>query len=282
MAVGDTDIGDLNNARLQIETIEGFKEALAMVGITGDITLMENNNILIQVDTVSGQKTAIAVANISGGSLTEPEYDGIKVGDVSGGNYFEVEADGTDIRHGDATVWDEASQSFVGQNIFIVAGRVDYNFTELTLDFAANARYPEEPVGIVIQAMHARKTGSDIRPHIHWMQNSDANPNILAEYRMYNTNDVPPAWTLKALTAADNVFSFGGVGAQQITEFNLPAGHGAGFGLSFTMDLKIYRDSANTSGLFAGADTYVGAWNAKYYDIHFEKDMDGSRQEFVK
>ena len=205
-----------------------------------------------------------------------------KTGDVSNGNYFEVELDGTDVRHGDATVWDEASQSFVGQNIFIVAGRVDYNFTELTLDFAANARYPEEPVGIVIQALHARKTNSDTRPHIHWMQNSDANPNILVEYRMYNTNDVPPAWTLKALTASDNLFSFGGIGAQQITNLNLPVGHGVGFGLSFTFDVKIYRDSANTSGLFAGADTYAGAWNAKYYDIHFEKDMGGSRQEFVK
>ena len=205
-----------------------------------------------------------------------------KIGDVLGGNYFEVEPDGTDVRHGDATVWDEISKSFVGSNIFTVAGRVDYNFAELTLDFATNARYPEEPVGIVSQILHARKPDSDIRPHIHWMQNSDANPNILIEYRMYNTNAVPSAWILKALTPTDNVFSFGGVGAQQITELNLPAGHGVGLDLSFTIDVKFYRDSVNTSGLFAGADTYTGVWNAKYYDIHIEKDMDGSRQEFVK
>ena len=205
-----------------------------------------------------------------------------KIGDVLNGNYFEIEPDGTDVRHGDATVWDEASQSFVGQNIFVVAGRVDYNFDELTLDFGATARYPEEPIGVVIQAMHSRKADSDTRPHIHWMQNSDANPNILIAHRMYNTNAIPPAWTLKALTTADNLFPFGGVGSQQITEFNLPAGHGVGLGLSFTIDVKIYRDSANTSGLFAGADAYAGAWNAKYYDIHFEKDMGGSREEFVK
>ena len=205
-----------------------------------------------------------------------------KTGDTLNGDYFEIEPDGTWINKGDGTAWDEVSQSFVGANIFTVAGRVDYNFTELTLDFATNARYPEEPVGIVIQSLHARKDNSDIRPHIHWMQNSDANPNILVQYRMYNNGDVPPAWTLKALTPSDNKFPFSSIGQQQITEFNLSAGHGASLGLSFTIDVKIYRDSANTSGLFTGVDTYVGAWNAKYYDIHFEKDMNGSRQEFVK
>jgi hypothetical protein len=162
-----------------------------------------------------------------------------------------IEEDGTLVFKGEATVWDEASRSFIGSNIFIVAGRVDYNFTELTLDFETNARYPEEPVGVVIQALHARKAESDIRPHIHWMQTSNANPNILIEYRWINNGGVPTAWTLKALTAADNAFPYT-AGAQQITEFNLPAGHGVGKELSVTFDCKIYRDSLNTSGSGAG------------------------------
>jgi len=203
------------------------------------------------------------------------------VGDST--NFFTVEDDGTDVRYGDATTWDEASQSFVGANIFTVAGRVDYNFTELTLDFANNARYPEEPVGIVIQAMHARKPASDIRPHLHWIQNQNATPNILVEYRFYNNGDSIPGWTLKALTASDNLFTYPGSGSiQQITEFNLPVGTFAGMGLSFTFDCKFYRDTGNISTLFSGLDGYSGIWNAKYYDIHFEKDMTGSRQEFVK
>lgn len=198
------------------------------------------------------------------------------------GNYSEFEEDGTLIAKGNATCWDEVSQSFVGANIFTVAGRVDYDFAELTLDFATNARYPEEPVGIVIQALHARKANSDIRPHIHWIQNSDNNPNILIQYRMYNNGSVPPAWTLKALTASDNKFAWTGAGMQQITEFNLPAGHGASLGLSFTIDVKIYRDTQNVSTLFSGIDSYSGVFSAKYYDVHFEKDMIGSHEEFVK
>lgn len=197
-------------------------------------------------------------------------------------NYFEVEPDGTWINHGESTVWDEVSKSFVGNSLFTPAGRVDYDLIELTLNFATNARYPEEPVGVVSQMNHARKTDSDIRPHIHWMQNSDNNPNILVQYRFYNNGEVPPLWTLKALTPADNIFPFVSAGQQQITEFNLPEGHGVGLGLSFTADVKFYRDSANTSGLFAQADSYSGVWNAKYFDIHLERDMNGSREEFVK
>lgn len=208
----------------------------------------------------------------------------LKIGDISGGDYLDIENDGTWINEGEGTTWDEVSQSFVGLNIFTVAGRVDYNFTELTLDFAGNARYPEEPVGVVIQALHARKTGSDIRPHIHWVQNAGNMPNILISYRFYNNGEpVPGAWTLKALTSSDNIFTYPSSGSiQQITEFNLPASTFSSMGLSFTFDCKIYRDSANTSTLFAGVDTYSGSWSAKYYDIHFEKDMNGSREEFVK
>lgn len=182
---------------------------------------------------------------------------------------------------GEATVWDEVSQSFAGKRILESAGRVDYNFIDLTVDFSATARYPEEPVGIVLQTLHARKEGSDIRPHIHWMQDSDVTPNILVEYRFCNNGGVPTAWVLKALTATDNMFPYV-AGAQQITEFNLPEGHGLTLALSGTFECKIYRDSLNTSGLFAGADTYSGVWKAKYYDMHIQMDSLGSREEFVK
>lgn len=206
----------------------------------------------------------------------------IEVGDISNGDSFEVEDDGTWVNNGDSTTWDEISQSFVGQNIYQNAGRIDYNYTDLTLDFNTNARYPNEPAGIVVQALHSRKPDSDIRPHIHWMQNSDNNPNILIEYRMYNDGEAPGSWIQKALTSNDNIFPFEESGQQQITEFNLPEGHGVNLGLSFTIDVKIYRDSQNNSGLFTSADSYSGIWSAKYYDIHFEKDMNGSREEFVK
>jgi len=206
------------------------------------------------------------------------------IGNQANGNATRFETDGTMVAEGEATVYDEVSQSFVGANIFAVAGRVDYNFNELTVDFATNARYPDEPIGIVIQAMHSWKIGGKVRPHLHWIQNQDAIPNILVAYRVYNNGeDVPSSWTLKALTSSDLAFAYPGSGSiQQIVSFNLDDSVFSSARLSFTFDCKIYRDTANASGLFAGADPYTGIFSAKYYDIHFEKDMNGSRQEFVK
>lgn len=262
--------------------IPGFGEKLALVTTGGEDVIDFGSPDDAYVTLENGKRALVVLLTDGGGVPSDPTFDTIKVGDVVGENDFEVEQDGTWFNKGEGTVWDEISQPFVGRNIFAVQGRVDYNYVDLTLDFNINARYPDEPVGIVTQIMHARKIDSDIRPHIHWMQNSDNNPNILVEYRMYNINEVPPAWTLKALTPSDNKFPFVSAGQQQLTELNLPAGHGVGLGLSFTIDIKIYRDSQNQSALFAAADSYSGIWSAKYYDIHVERDMNGSREEFIK
>lgn len=182
---------------------------------------------------------------------------------------------------GEATVWDEISQPFIGRNLLVVTGRVDYNYDELTVDYTTTARYPEEPVGVVLQLPHARKAGSDFHPHLHWIQTSDAVPNILIAYRTCNNNEVYSDWTLKALTAVNSKYPYV-LNGMQITEFDLPEGHGETLGLSATFECKIYRDSLNTSGLFAGADGYTGNWSIKYYDIHFEKDSIGSNEEYTK
>lgn len=189
---------------------------------------------------------------------------------------------GTLVTQGEALTWDEISQSLIGRNIYVNAGRIDYNYTSLTIDYSETARYPNENTGIVLQMPHKRKSNSEIRPHIHWIQNSNNAPNILVEYRAYNNGEPASTWTLKPLTVADNVFPFTQVGQQQITEFNINPLIGDNLGLSGTFEVKIYRDSDNTSGLFAGADSYIGNWEVKYYDIHFIVDMFGSNEEFVK
>lgn len=179
--------------------------------------------------------------------------------------------------------WDEISQSFVGNNIYVNAGRIDYNFDNLTLEYSTNARYPNEFAGSVKQLPHKRKNNSEIRPDIHWMQNSNNNPNILVAYRYGNNGEVLSNWILKALTPADNKFALTVAGMQQITEFNIPASVGEALGLSATFECKIYRDAQNASGLFTAPDSYSGIFEAKYYDIHFQVDQDrGSLEEFKK
>ena len=235
----------------------------------------------VYITTTEGKK-AIAVLGLTGGGGSSP-FSTIQVGDVLAGDYTEIEEDGTIISFGQGTTWDEIAQSVIGRNLDTASGRIDYNYDELTIDYASNARYPDEVLGVVSQMPHARKLMTPIRPHIHWIQNQSAQPNILIEYRVSNNGEgIPATWELKALTASDNIFPYVSGNLMQITEFNLPDVVGEDFTLSGTFDCKIYRDVSNSSGLFSGADTYTGVFSLKYYDIHYVKDMNGSREEFVK
>ena len=52
--------------------------------------------------------------------------------------------------------------------------------------------------------------------------------------------------------------------------------------VSAVIDFIVYRDSLNTSGLFAGADTYSDTANLKEFDFHYQVDSAGSNSEFAK
>lgn len=170
-------------------------------------------------------------------------------------------------------VWDDASARLVGQKFDQASGRISYNYDEIAVDFAANARYPEEPVGIPSQMSHAWLAGTVIRPHIHWFQVEAARPNWLIAYRMYNNGELVPAeWNLLACESC--VFTYPGSGTMlQISKF--PVIDCSGIHISAAFDFKLYRDSANTSGLFEGADTYNssggGTAAMKFYDYHLPK-----------
>lgn len=214
---------------------------------------------------------------------TSPTFDTLQVGDIAGGNFFDVAVNGDITNNGTSTRWDDQRYPAIGQRLDTSSGRVDYNFQELTVDFADNARYPEEPLCFSAQLSHSRKENSDWFPHIHWVQNQAAMPNILIEYRAYNNGGiVPSSFVLVPIVPSNSVFSHVSGDLGQISIISLPAGFGNGLGISCIFDLKLYRDSANASGLFAGADTYSGIFSFKEYDIHIEKDNGGSREEFIK
>jgi len=175
--------------------------------------------------------------------------------------------------------WDDLRFPFTGNRIDVSSGRVDYDYTECTVDFQTNARYPNEPVCMIAQMPHHKLFGSSVQPHLHWIQQSAVFPNWLLAYRWYNNGStVPGTFTLAAYTTHAFVWSAGNL--LQITKFPAIAAPG-GEDVSSILDLIIYRDSANTSTLFAGADTY-GIAKAKEFDLHYQIDDRGSRQEYVK
>ncbi len=212
--------------------------------------------------------------------------ENLDLGSESGGNYTQIETDGTLVSKGDATEFEDMRFPVIGQRLTVSAGRIDINYDTLCVDYQINARYPNEFIGVTAQLEHARKTDSDIFPHLHWNQTSANMPNILVIYTWYNNNEQVPTFASDgvkvALTSSNNVFTWTTGTLAQITNIPLPLNLGVGKGISSFFDVQIFRDSNNTSGLFSGADNYSGAWSLKEYDIHIEKDMKGSRQEYVK
>jgi hypothetical protein len=66
--------------------------------------------------------------------------------------------------------------------------------------------------------------------------------------------------------------------AKPLTPIPIPEGTT----LSDIIQFRIYRDTANASGLFSGADAYSGYASILFFDVHYQIDSLGSTDEFTK
>ena len=177
------------------------------------------------------------------------------------------------------SAWDDLRSPATGSRIDTSTGRLDYNFTECGIAFDETARYPDEPLCIIQQMSHSKKLGTPVRPHIHWIQNSADVPNWLIAYRVYSYGDVVPEFQLAKYD--NTIFAYTGWELAQITTFpNIECPDDEM--LSLELDVILYRDSANASGLFDGPDPYGGPVLYKEFDIHYQRDGFGSTYEFKK
>ncbi len=177
------------------------------------------------------------------------------------------------------TFWDDLRFPFMGARIDVSGGRINYNYTECTVDFATNARYPEEPVCSVAQMTHKWKEATEVHSHLHWMQEEDNDPNWLMRWRIKKRGTASGAWTNAAPETA-RIYTYVAGELFQKTEF--PAIDMTGVTISDVIDCIIFRDSANASGEFDGADPYTVAARSVEFDIHHEIDAPGSDTEYVK
>lgn len=177
-------------------------------------------------------------------------------------------------------VYDDDKYPFTAFQLNSPAGRIDYNYTDVGIDFQDNCIYPDDMLVAAAQMPHKRKNGSEILPHLHFLQNQNAIPNFLLAYRLYNNGDlVPASWVLA--TWNSSAFTYVSGTLTQIIGF--PDIDGSALNkVSGWMDIKIYRDTTNASGLFAGNDPYTGNVTLKEYDNHLLIDSIGSRLPFVK
>jgi hypothetical protein len=176
--------------------------------------------------------------------------------------------------------WDDAKYPFFGRQLDISAGHLTYDIAELGVNYDDTSRYSDlDQIGIIAQMRHAYALGTETRPHIHWMQSAAAIPNMLLKYRIYDQGETPGAWVLAATTGQAFTYTSGTI--LQISSW--PAIDMSTItGVSGFLDVKIYRDTANASTLFAGADPLTGDWLAKEFDLHYQVDSMGSGEEYSK
>lgn len=141
------------------------------------------------------------------------------------------------------------------------------------LEFNQNT---EEEVYLNVQLPHAWKEGSEIRPHIHWINHTQSVGDVVwgIEYAIANVNGYFPADTTKQSVVATCAPWVDGEIKHQIDSFG--GIDMTGFEISCMLLIRLYREADNPLDT---ADDDVGLLE---FDIHIQYDSDGSEEEFVK
>lgn len=205
-------------------------------------------------------------------------YGGIKIG--SGTNFVEIQTDGTIVLNGSSSVYDDALGALIVSKLDSPASAIQDNLDEAGLDFRTTCRYPDDHVVISSQLTHRWKAASVIHPHLHWEQTSASIPNWLIGVRWQIIGSAKTtAWTLSPTTG--NAFTYVSGTLNQIATFAAITPP-TGYNISDIIQVRLYRDYTNASGLFAGADPIATTVFASSFDSHVETDRLGSTTEYAR
>jgi hypothetical protein len=205
----------------------------------------------------------------------------INAGDIRLGtnasNYTKFDSTGHQTMVGTAKPWrDELGDAISLKSIGI---GVTANATESVMEFTTLANL-NDYLYKNLQLNHDRDETANIYPHIHFFQDNNNAPNFLVRYRWHkNGSAKTTAWSeYKCNTLA---FTYVSGTLHQIA-------HGAGITppsgstISDIIQFRIFRDNANTSTVFTGADPYTGTVGMLSYDVHIQLSSIGSTDEYTK
>jgi hypothetical protein len=243
--------------------------------------------VLIHIDWTNATQNLFTTGDGAFGGNGTFGGDLFAVGDIDGAtghfgtapDFSEFEPDGTLKFNGAATVVLDEFGELLGKRLESPSSRIVENIAEGSLTFKNNAALADY-VNINTQINHDWQLGSNLRPHVHWWQVSANTPNWLMEFRWQRNGEAKnTVWTRVAW--AVNVFTYTAGDLNQITGFPSITPP-AGYGLSDIVQQRLFRDNANASGLFAGADPEASDVDATSFDIHKDVDTVGSRTPFSK
>jgi hypothetical protein len=197
-----------------------------------------------------------------------------------------VEADGTLRLDNDATVWNDLmvfpdATTKGGSNppewgtTFMKNGGGTSKGVYLWM-FAPNQ---EEELHFTVQIPHDYKEGTDLHPHIHWttVTGTPSGSNVVwgLEYTVVAVGgSFPNTVTIITGTLVPECGTPSGTGQHLISGFSPVSG--AGLGISTILVCRLYRAAGNA------ADTFPNDVGLLGFDIHYEQDTQGSRDQWTK
>lgn len=203
-----------------------------------------------------------------------PVFSSAWIGGTS--DYIALSSSGIRL-NGGATVFEDRDYPLGGQRISAPGAKVVESTNNL-IAYSTNCPLGDY-VWMNIQMSHSKKLFSPIYPHVHWNQDSTKLPNWLLEYRwMYGGIAIPSTWSYSTMLASVYPLT---AGISQITPFATIT-PSSNEGLSAILQVKLKRDSSNTSAKFASTDPYGASAFAASFDIHYERDSMGSDSEYSK
>jgi hypothetical protein len=213
---------------------------------------------------------------------------GIKFGDAA--NYSTFEADGTLLMVGNATVWTDLmvypdATTRGGSNAPVWGGASPAAFKKnaggtsqgvFLWMFSATV---EQELYFTVQIPHSYKLGTTLYPHVHWTTatGTPSGTDVVwgLEYSVISiAGSFPTTTTLTANSVISLIATPSGTGQHLITALGTISG--SGLGISSILVCRLYRAATNGSDTFANETGLLG------FDIHYEQDTQGSRQEFIK
>jgi len=195
-----------------------------------------------------------------------------------------VESDGTVKLTNNATVWDDImvypdATTRSGSNPPLWA-----LFMENALGTSQGVflymfdKDAERELYFTVQIPHGYKLASTLYPHVHWTTSSGTpsatNVTWALEYTVVNIGG-----TFSTTTTISNstiIPSITPSGTNQHLITSLGTISGTGLGISSIIICRLYRAAA------LGTDTFGNPAGLLGFDIHYEQDTQGSRQEFIK
>lgn len=186
-------------------------------------------------------------------------------------SYAEFDDEGSIRVYGEGTCWEDLRFPATAVNPAGAANPMGFDQTNIGFTSSASAI---QSIAMIAQMPHSWKMGSAIIPHIHWQATTTNIGDVYwqMEYKWTNHGEVEAAgWELApaAIGSTD-----GTIGRHLITSFGEI--DGTGKTLSSILTIRISRVGNDA------LDTYTGLALLKEFDIHYQIDSFGSREEYIK